>query len=181
MVDDDETRFTASLLQGWRQRAEVCAAAAMGGWDYEEPTGDTGRWRWRWSLSRLDEPTEDLADRLLVPHSVIIEYVSNPDLHRSIYNFLGDIGALTGWGRDEAELTRMFLYEMSLNAIQHTHTRSRSICHPRKAQYLLPIAEIALVLARWTAPRVEGAKHHWMRFAVEPEAHFPSAIDGAAS
>ena len=123
LVDDDEHRFTADLLRGWRKRAELIACYAMGGGWYDDEEAVDGAERWRWRDSMIE--SHDLIDgRLLVPHSTTVEFLSAQKLHRRIDGFLKDVGVTQGWGKIGPELVRLLVYEIALNAFQHAGSPS---------------------------------------------------------
>src|SRR6266567_2156933 len=98
LVDDDELRFTAELLRGWRSHAEELAAQEIG-------------------IPRPGSPAEVEVSRELIPHRTS-PLSEEGDLHESIDRFLADVGAPASWGAHYV-LARMTLYELALNALRH--------------------------------------------------------------
>lgn len=95
LIDDDEVRFSDTLLVQWKRLAEERAARELGESGSRVPLAERGTV----SLGR--------------------ELAPNPEkLRLEVDEFLTDIGGRTAWG-SQYELVRMVLYELAINAVQH--------------------------------------------------------------
>lgn len=92
LIDDDEHRYTADLLRGWRDRAESLAADELG------------------------QPIASRAKPGLVPHQAI---VTPGDERQGTAAFVEDIAAPAVWGKQRSDLIWMVLYELAFNATMH--------------------------------------------------------------
>jgi hypothetical protein len=97
LVDDDEARFTVPLLKEWKRVAECSAALEIG--------RPTTTWR------RAVLPTYSAA---LTWHG------TRASFHTQIANFLSDTGVVQYWGLKASKEAHNLIYEIALNAIQHS-------------------------------------------------------------
>ncbi|MFI9374850.1 hypothetical protein [Streptomyces parvulus] len=109
LIDDNEDRYTASLLRAWKRNAERNARVRVG------------------------RPADSRVPGLLLDHMVVIP---KGDENRALAHFLDDVGALEAWGPVVFEATRFLAYETALNAFEHGRAESLAVRTQKGCLYL---------------------------------------------
>lgn len=96
LIDDDEERFTVSLLREWKRIAEETAFLEIG------------------------RPTEASSGVIFPSYSVDLAWRgSRATFHIQIANFMNDTGIVRNWGLKESRKVHNLIYEIALNAVHH--------------------------------------------------------------
>jgi hypothetical protein len=98
-VDDNEERFPAALLTGWRSAAEHIAQIEHGAGKSFDGLELRKLVRWERELP-----------------------LGRDELREAVHAFLSDVGAPRAWG-DHYDLVRMLIYQLALNAVKHGSAR----------------------------------------------------------
>lgn len=99
-IDDDEERFSVSLLHAWKNEAE------------------------RRARDEIGRPQEREHNPRLIEHRLTVNTAPRSDIYQLVEHFVGDIGLDHRWGHRAAEAVFLTLYELAVNAFEHSGAQS---------------------------------------------------------